>query len=116
LKNYNITIIGGSGALGSWFGKWFVDHGFKVILHGRNKERLLKAGDNSGAMFTQDLVEAVKDADLIMVSVPIIKTPDLLFKVSEHAKKGAILFDVASVKGKITDALEKIRNSKELDL
>ena len=111
----NITIIGGSGKLGVWFAQWFIEHGFNVILHGRNKEKLISAGNVTGAMFTQDLESAVKDADIIMVSIPIKNTPKMLETVSNYAKKGALIFDVASIKGSvIPTTFEKISAEKEI--
>jgi prephenate dehydrogenase len=110
-----ITIIGGSGSLGVWFAQWFIEHGFNVILHGRNKERLISAGNVTGAMITQDLESAVKDADIIMVSIPIKNTPEMLEKVSNYAKRDSLIFDVASIKGSvIPSTLEKIASNKKI--
>ena len=114
-EDKKIAIIGGSGSLGVWFAQWFIEHGFHVILHGRNKERLISAGNVTGAMITQDLESAVKDADIIMVSIPIKNTPKMLEMVSNYAKKDSLIFDVASIKGSaIPTILEKISNEKEI--
>jgi prephenate dehydrogenase len=110
MNNKKITIIGGSGELGSWFGKWFMEHDFDVTLFGRNKERLIKAGKLSGAKISQELNASIKDADYIMVSVPIHDTPEVLAKISSAVKSNAIIFDVASVKYPIISEMEKLES------
>jgi cyclohexadieny/prephenate dehydrogenase len=46
-------------------------------------------------------VEAVKDADLVIVSIPVGASGDVAKEIGPHLKPGAILSDVGSVKGSV---------------
>ncbi|MHA1820882.1 MAG: prephenate dehydrogenase/arogenate dehydrogenase family protein [Promethearchaeota archaeon] len=107
-RKLKVGIIGGSGALGGWFGNWFAKHGYDVILHGRNLEKLKRKSAAYKIPYTKNIEECVQDRDIVMISVPIANTPELMKKAAESMKKDALLFDVASVKHGITEACIEI--------
>ncbi len=49
----------------------------------------------------QDVVKAVKDADVVVVAVPLGAIPELFRKIDGALKSGAILTDVGSAKGRV---------------
>ncbi|MBI5643947.1 MAG: prephenate dehydrogenase/arogenate dehydrogenase family protein [Deltaproteobacteria bacterium] len=53
--------------------------------------------------FTQDIGEGVKDADFILIAVPVLKIGEAVRKAAPHLKKGAIVTDVGSVKKAVID-------------
>ena len=53
---------------------------------------------------TLDVSEGIKDSDFIILAAPISK----LFSLAEKIKSNAVIIDVASVKGKLVNQLEKI--------
>lgn len=57
---------------------------------------------------TLDLVEAVKDADMIVLCTPISAMMPLTRQMAPHLKPGAIVTDVGSVKGSVIRDLEKL--------
>jgi len=100
-----VTILGGTGRMGAWFARYFKEKGCRVVIWARTVERLVKVAEDVGAEYKLEAEEAVNDADMVMVSVPISVVPETVKKVSPYVKKGAILFDVASVKGVIPEVL-----------
>ena len=96
-----ILIIGGSGGLGKVFGKFFKKKGFEITLLARNEERLKKAAEQLGVKYELDLKKSVEDADIVMVSIPIKSTPEMIKTVTPLMKKNALIFDVTSLKNAV---------------
>jgi prephenate dehydrogenase len=109
-----VTVIGGSGALGKWFGRYFHERGHKVTLHARNRERLAAASQELGVVGQPDLALSVAVADMVVVSVPIRDTPSVLKSVAPLLLEQTIVWEVASVKSGIVPVLERITTSHRL--
>ena len=65
-----VAIIGGSGKMGRWFASFLLNEGKEVIITGRNEKKLLEAKEQLGVEATTN-IEAVKTADVVLISVPI---------------------------------------------
>lgn len=57
---------------------------------------------------TQDIGAGVKDADLVVVAVPVLKIGETVHKAAPNLKKGCILTDVGSVKQSVIDEVAPI--------
>lgn len=57
---------------------------------------------------TCNLIEGVKDADIVFVATFISKTIDIVKAINPHLKKGAIISDVCSTKEKIACEIKSI--------
>ena len=93
-----ITIIGGSGGLGKVFGRFFRRKGFEITLHARDEENLKQVADELGCKYELGLRKSVENADIVMVSVPIKTTPEMILRVGPLLKEEALIFDVCSLK------------------
>jgi prephenate dehydrogenase len=102
-----VAILGGTGSMGQWFAKYYHDKGFEVIISGRTPEKTARIAKELGIDYADSDVEAVRDANMVIVSHPIEVTAKSILETAGHLKKGAILFDIASVKGDAIEALEK---------
>ncbi len=100
-----VAILGGTGGMGRWFATYFRDKAFDVILSGRFPEKTAKAARELGVGYAASDVAAVRDADMVVVSTPIEVTATTIQAVASHMRKGAILYDLASVKGDVIEAL-----------
>ncbi len=100
-----VAILGGTGGMGRWFASYFRDKAFDVILSGRFPEKTAKAARELGVGYAASDVAAVRDADMVVVSTPIEVTATTIHAVASHMRKGAILYDLASVKGDVIEAL-----------
>ena len=105
-----ITIIGGSGGMGKVFGKFFQDHGFEVTFYARNEDKLKQAAIELNVHYELSLEKSVENADMVMISIPINSTPDMIRKVGPFLKKNALIFDITSLKKAVVNALIEIKN------
>lgn len=104
----NITIIGGSGGMGQVFGKYFKNHGFNITLYARNEEKLKKVANKLGVKYDVSLEKSVKDADIVMISIPINSTSFMIKKVAPFLKKETLIFDITSLKHEVYKTLKEI--------
>lgn len=76
---------------------------------GRKMENLV-AAKKLGVVdsFTQDIEDGVKDADLVIAAVPVLKTVEVIKRAAPHLKPGALVTDVGSVKSAIVDGVEAV--------
>ncbi|MBS7288688.1 MAG: prephenate dehydrogenase/arogenate dehydrogenase family protein, partial [Candidatus Freyarchaeota archaeon] len=100
-----VAILGGTGRMGTWFARYFKGRGCDVVVWARTVERLVRVAEEVGVEYDVEAEGAVRGADLVVVSVPISAVPEAVRRVSPGVKRGAILFDVASVKGEIPEVL-----------
>jgi len=105
-----ITILG-VGLLGASFALALKKNGLCSTITGcgRNRGNLQKAKErNIIDSFEQDPVAACRDSDLIMLSAPAGSFARLAKAIAPVLKKGAVLTDVGSVKGKLVREIEKM--------
>jgi len=79
-----VAIIGGEGGMGQSLGRLFGDLGHAVM------------SADLGTKLTPK--EAAAVADVVVISVPIRATEEVIRELGPHVKEGAILMDVTSVK------------------
>jgi prephenate dehydrogenase len=102
-----IAILGAAGRMGKWFTQYFAEKGHALTVSGVHQEKLKVLAKNYGAKIAKNNVEAVKDADLTLVSVPIGKTAEVLQEITPKLKRGSIVSEIASVKAEIIDVLRE---------
>ena len=106
-KSPRIAIIGGYGGMGRFFAEIFAKEGYEVVISGPNEVSGREAARKLGTGFEKSNVEAASGADIVMISVPIDRTLDVIAEVAPHVKKGALLMDVTSVKEKPCQYMER---------
>ena len=92
-----VATIGGSGKMGRWFARFLLKEGKEIILIDRNEAKLKKIGRELGVQATTD-IEAVKQADVILISVPIDHFEEVATKLSPYTHSEQIILDITSVK------------------
>ena len=92
-----IAIIGGSGKMGRWFADFLLKDGKEVVISGRNEEKLLEAKQQLGVEIASS-VEAVKSADVVLLSVPIESFAQVIEEISLHIKPKQVVVDITSIK------------------
>ncbi|MFH1410410.1 MAG: prephenate dehydrogenase/arogenate dehydrogenase family protein, partial [Patescibacteria group bacterium] len=97
MKKPIIGIIGGRGKMGSYFADFFERNKFEVIVSDQRTEL-----DNK---------EVAKRADVVIVSVPIDRTQEVILEVAPHVKKSGLLMDFTSVKAMPMEAMKKTKAS-----
>lgn len=80
----SVAIIGGTGEMGRLFSNFFKDFGFPVGIAGRQT--------------ALTPVQAVKEADIVVFSVPLHKTAEIIRKLVPHTRSGQLIMDLTSLK------------------
>ena len=105
-----ITILG-VGLIGGSFARVCKKKGLanSIVGFGRQEENLRKAVE-LGVIdeYNLNLLEAVDQADFVLIAVPIDSILPLVKKMSPYLKKDAIISDVGSVKGSLVEKIEPI--------
>ncbi len=92
-----ISIIGGRGKMGSIFTGGFREEGYEVLV--------------SNAECTNN-IELAEQGDVVVVSVPLKKTEEVIQQIGPYVRKEALLTDLASVKIKPVAAMIKYSQSE----
>ena len=81
----------------------------KIVGCSRNAEHLQKAVD-LGVIdeFTLDPIEAVRDADMVLLAVPMGAMESILTRIADHLMPGAVVTDAGSSKASIVAAAERV--------
>ncbi len=101
-----IAIIGGSGKMGQWFARFLLKEGNEVIITGRNQKKLLEAKQELGVEVATN-VEAVKNADAVLLSVPIDNFEEVVEQICPYTHSGQIIIDITSIKVSPVETMHK---------
>lgn len=106
-KDINVTIIGGSRGLGKWIAQELKKDDFNITITSRNRSSGQKVAKKIGVDYDNDNINAIRNANLIIFSVPIEYMTETIKEVAPHAPENSLLMDVTSVKIEPAEALEK---------
>ncbi len=100
-----ILIIGGTGETGQWFTGFYKKHGWDVTVWGANKRKDI--AERLGVPFADDLDKELALSDVVMVSVPIDLTEQVIADIAPKMKPGSLLMDITSVKTMPVHAMQQ---------
>ncbi|MHA2083577.1 MAG: prephenate dehydrogenase/arogenate dehydrogenase family protein [Candidatus Thorarchaeota archaeon] len=103
-----IAIIGAAGKMGRWLIKYYGEQGHKLIASDPNQIGLKTAAETFDVELADDNTTTVRNADLVVVSVPMGSTVAVVHDIAPHMKKNSILCEISSVKVKAFEALSKV--------
>ena len=83
-EKFSVGIIGGTAGMGQWFSRFLAQEGYAVLVSGR------KAGPS--------LPEMARACPVVVVSVPIGVTCEVIRKVGPLMKEDSLLMDLTSLK------------------
>jgi prephenate dehydratase/prephenate dehydrogenase len=106
-----IVIIGGSGRLGLWYARRLAAAGHAVTITGRNRAKLEAAARSAGVAGTVDNEAAIRAAEAVVVSATLESTAALIELAARAAAPGALLTDLASVKGPVAEAYRAVERA-----
>lgn len=99
----NVAIVGAAGKMGSWFMSYFSHRGLDVSAFDIN-QKILKPSDR--VKIQNSLAACVKDADFVLICVPVQKTPQAIKECTKSMKDGAVIGEISSIKKKTFAALK----------
>ena len=91
MKDITIGIIGGTGGMGRWFADLLKNDGYTVHVSGRKTE----LGSD----------ELAKICNVVVVSVPISATAEMIKRVGPLVPEGSLLMDLTSLKKEPVDLM-----------
>jgi prephenate dehydrogenase len=105
-KVTKVAIIGGYGKMGKWFARFLLGEGLQVIIAGRDRAKLEGAARELGCQ-AASTGEAVKQADAVLLSVPIGSFEAIVRAIAPLVKPGQYIVDVTSVKAQPVEIMHK---------
>ncbi|ACP26456.1 prephenate dehydrogenase [Sinorhizobium fredii NGR234] len=103
-QQFETIALIGIGLIGSSIARDILDRQLAgtIVVSTRSEATLKRAGElGLGHRYTLSAAEAVKDADLVVVSVPVGASESVAAEIAAHLKPGAIVTDVGSTKGSV---------------
>ena len=100
-----VAIVGGTGKFGQHMARR-LEEDHSVSISGSSVEKAERIAGEYGWEHGSN-AGIVKDADIIIVSVPISITTDVIHEIGPHVPEDALLTDVTSVKQKPVEAMEQ---------
>lgn len=93
----NVGIIGGSDGLGRTLIYYFKDD-FDVFITGRDHKKGRLVAEEENVNYIESNADLASICDMVVVSVPIQHTSDVIREVAPYMKEGCVMVDVTSVK------------------
>ncbi len=93
----NVGIIGGSDGLGKTLIYYFRDE-FTVYISGRDHKKGRLVADELGVNYIESNAGLANISDILIISVPIQHTSDVIREVAPFMKDGSVMIDVTSIK------------------
>ncbi len=103
-----IAIIGGAGNMGRWLVDYFLNFDHSIVVADRNNS-MEQENKESRIEFAESNICAVKNADVVFVSVPIDCTSDVIREVAPQMKKDSILCEISTMKTKVHAAMMELQ-------
>ena len=83
--------------MGRWFASFLLKDGKEVVITGRNERKLLEVKQQLGVEVATN-VEAVKSADVILLSVPIDNFEEIVEQLHPYIQPKQVVIDITSIK------------------
>lgn len=93
----NVGIIGGSSGLGKTI-IYYLRDDFDVFISGRDHKKGRDVASEAGVTYIESNDELAGISDILIISVPIHTTEEVIREVAPSMKKGSVMIDVTSVK------------------
>ena len=93
----NVGIIGGSDGLGKTLIYYFRDE-FNVFITGRDHNKGRAVAEEANVNYIESNAGLANISDMLIISVPIQHTSDVIREVAPFMKEGSVMVDVTSIK------------------
>jgi len=103
-----IAIIGGAGRMGKLLVNYFKKGGHEVTISDVRRKEAEATAQSTGSRLAKSNAEAVKDAEVVVVSTPLDVTPKVLKEVSPRIGKSTTIVEISSLKSQVFPILNKI--------
>jgi prephenate dehydrogenase len=102
-----VAVVGAGGRMGSWFVDYFLSR--KVLVTAFDSRVSALKNNSPNVRIAEDISSCVRDADFVLICVPVRATPGVIRQCSRYMKASGVLAEISSVKHKTLPALSRIR-------
>lgn len=103
----NVGIIGGSDGLGKTLIYYFREE-FEVYITGTDHKKGRGVADELNVNYIESNIEIADISDILVISVPIQYTSDVIREVAPFMKSGSLMVDVTSVKEEPLKTMQEV--------
>jgi len=100
-----VAVLGGTGKMGRWFARFFKARGYRVVIGGRSPQKNRVVAKELGVESAESNTDAVQGASIVVVSTSLETVPETIVRIQDSVNSDSIVFDIASVKTGIPEAL-----------
>ena len=105
-----VVIIGGAGGMGRWLVNHFLEQNHTIVVADPAvKEPKEFQSEIEIAVNTED---AVKNSDVVIISVPMQHTAEVIMEVAPHMKKNSVLCEISTLKLKVIEVLRNVSTNQ----
>lgn len=108
------TAIIGAGAMGKWFAEFSEDLGWDTVIADIDDGKARQVSEELGIESTVSNAEAAQGSDIVLISVPIKETPQVMEELAPVLGEKSLLVDIASVKEAAVDKMKELDAKCEL--
>jgi prephenate dehydrogenase len=103
-----VSIIGGCGAMGKWIVGFLKEiEGVEIIVADPDEIEGAKLVKTMGIKYEPDNKKASAESDIVIVSVPVENTPEVIAEIAPSMREGSLLVDITSIKTEAISAMLK---------
>ncbi|MBO3842865.1 MAG: prephenate dehydrogenase/arogenate dehydrogenase family protein, partial [Candidatus Brockarchaeota archaeon] len=103
-----VSIIGGCGAMGKWIVGFLKEiEGIEIIVADPDEIEGAKLVKTMGVRYERENRKASSESDVVIVSVPVENTPEVIAEVAPSMREGSLLVDITSIKTEAISAMLK---------
>ncbi len=92
--------------MGKWFASLLLQEGYEVVISGRDKAKLSTARKNLDVQIASN-IQAVKDADVCLLSVSIDSFEEVVKEISPYIGPEQVIVDITSIKESPIETMHK---------
>ena len=107
-----VAVIG-AGAMGQWLAGFVKQNLGEVVVADVSATKAERVAKELG-ISSKSVAEAAAEAELVLVAVPISKTPEVIKSLAGQVQRGALLADITSVKSDVVEVMQTIEAKVEL--
>jgi len=107
-----VAVIG-AGAMGQWLAGFVKQNLDEVVVADVSATKAERVAKELG-ISSKSVAEAAAEAELVLVAVPISKTPEVIKSLTGQVQRGVLIADITSVKSDVVEVMKTIEAKVEL--
>lgn len=107
-----VAVIG-TGAMGQWLAGFVKQNLGEVVVADVSATKAEQVAKELEISY-KSIAEAAAEAEVVLVAVPISKTPEVIKLLAGQVQQGALLADITSVKSDVVEVMQTIESKVEL--